>query len=115
MENGDIPDENIHASSVNEYFYAWKGRLNRQFGWSPDEVTEDNPPWIQADIGYVTRVTGVIIQGGAEHQDFWVTSVEISTSYGISNYSDGFVSYAAVSYGRHVIIFIKSHTYEYMR
>ena len=98
MENGDIPDENIHASSVNEYFYARKGRLNKQFGWSPEE--KDILPWIEADVGYVTSVTGVIIQGGGEYYDFWVTSVHVE----ISTFLDSLVSYSAVSHGRHIII-----------
>ena len=75
MENGDIPNQNIQASSIfSPYYPAWNARLNGPLGWiSP--AREVNP-WIQADIGYQTWVTGVVTQG---YDLGYVTSLKIST------------------------------------
>ena len=60
MENGNIPNENIKTSHVGRD--PWEARLNGPKFWacSGDIVA----PWIQADIGYQTYVSGVITQGG---------------------------------------------------
>ena len=85
MENGDIPDNNIRASS--EYvsrslsFLATKARLNAAESgsyWSP--LSQNIEQWIQADIGYQTYVTGVVTQGdGGDSEHDWVTSFKVST------------------------------------
>ena len=81
MENGDIPNENIQASSYNERFEPWKARLNGEDFWSRDGSVAE--PWIEADVGYQTNVTGVITQGdggiGAGATEDWVTSLKVST------------------------------------
>ena len=84
MENGDIPDANIRAStSFSEKFPAKNGRL---FGawpsmgpWSVEGTVSD--PWIQADIGYQTYVSGVVTQGdgGYGSNPNWVTTLKVST------------------------------------
>ena len=84
MENYDIPDEDIQASSedAKDGDYARNARLNGGSKW---EVISDPQPWIQADIGYQTYVSGVITQGDGytgvlpgTYAD-WVTSFNVST------------------------------------
>ena len=84
MENGDIVDENIMASSEFKYdsktFFAHLARLNEPSTW----VAYSHQPWIQADIGYQTYVSGVITQGAGEvGRDSgyaeWVSSIKLST------------------------------------
>ena len=79
MENGDIQDENIQASSTySAAFAAWKGRLNGPTSWY--DVSSDIFSWIQADIGYQTSVSGVVTQGSGGHDgDYWVTEIKVST------------------------------------
>ena len=76
MENGDIPDANIMTSDGNQ-----KGRLNSQneFEISSPSVTN---PWIQADIGYQTCVSGVVTLGDGDSGGAgdWITSFWVSTS-----------------------------------
>ena len=80
MENGDIPDANIMASH-NGYV---KGRLHGQ-NWCVSISTTD--PWIHADIGYQTCVSGVVTQGDGQSgayadwvSSFWVSTFETSTA-----------------------------------
>ena len=84
MENGDIPDANIRASTYfSENFLPQNGRL---FGtwpptkpWTVEGTVSD--PWIQADIGYQTYVSGVVTQGGGGYGSSpnWVTTLKVST------------------------------------
>ena len=79
MKNSDIPDANIQASTY-EGHPAKNGRL---FGalppWSAPRSTSN--PWIQADIGYQTNVSGVVTQGdeGWGNVPDWVTTLKVST------------------------------------
>ena len=79
MENGDIPDGRIQASRELRNYPASKGRLNGPSNWA--WYGERSPPWIQADIGYQTHISGVITQGDGGLQDSvdWLTSLKIST------------------------------------
>ena len=79
MENGDIPDANIMTSDGNQ-----KGRLNTANAF---ERSSGNDPWIQADIGYQTCVSGVVTQGDGESGDdadwvtlFWISTFQTSTA-----------------------------------
>ena len=83
MENYGIPDGNIKASSTmypespsNQPFQA---RLNGESCWQA--LKEEVTPWIQADIGYQTFVSGVVTQGdrGVGDNLHWVTSFNVST------------------------------------
>ena len=81
MENNDIPDGNIKASStsdpdINQPFNA---RLNGLSCWAG--LKGEISPWIQADIGYQTSVSGVVTQGGGGTGNnlHWVTSFNVST------------------------------------
>ena len=87
MENGDIPDENIEASCYYSYTERLPsdGRLNGLSFWACNGNVI--APWIQANIGYQTYVSGVITQGdggdgsngrGGAAVD-WVTSLKVST------------------------------------
>ena len=82
MENGDIPNENIQASGELDDFPASDGRLNGPSNWSWHG--DRPPPWIQADIGYQTHISGVITQGDGGRSNNpiyidWLTSLKIST------------------------------------
>ena len=80
MKSSAIPDANIQAYSYDLY-PANKGRLDGEppvwtlFGY------RFQSPWIQADIGYQTYVSGVVTQGdgGFGDEANWVTSLKVST------------------------------------
>ena len=79
MRSGDIPDANIQAiASTYSSLPAINGRLDSQLPWTvPGPVSN---PWIQADIGYQTYVSGVVTQGdGGYLVPSWVTTVKVST------------------------------------
>ncbi|XP_072022651.1 lactadherin-like [Amphiura filiformis] len=81
MENGDIPDENINASS-STIRGARHGRLNGPYPWSTAPLHPAGSEWIEADIGYPTYVSGVITQGdGGNVEPDWVTSFNVSTFF----------------------------------
>ena len=83
MQNGDIPDRNIRASSESSdlNYVAHKGRLNGPYCWYPYGSWDDER-WIQADIGYQTYVSGVATQGRSySYTDYFVTSYKVSTFY----------------------------------
>lgn len=79
MIDGKIPDENIQASSTKwpSDHPAWRARLNGNSYW----VGEGEQPWIQADVGYQSYVSGVMTQGDGGVGDYpdWVTSIKVST------------------------------------
>ncbi|CAH1802433.1 unnamed protein product, partial [Owenia fusiformis] len=77
----DVPTFRLTASSVwNSVHSANRGRLDtpdlgedRGRGcWMPDQHQHNTKQWIQADLGRVMKVTGVIIQG-RNGEDYWVT------------------------------------------
>ena len=87
MENGDISDSNIKASSEFELpilgettvvFYAKNARLNSEHHWAASNT--DSQPWVQADVGYQTVISGLVTQGdGMVVIKDWVTSFKVST------------------------------------
>ena len=93
MENGDIADENIMASSkFRDHFSSVMARLNGNSTWVA--ATSDTQPWIQADIGYQTYVSGVVTQGEGNISGFsrdWVTALNISTFYMTTSDEEVFV------------------------
>ena len=90
MENGDIPDINIQALSYyTSNYYAHYGRLNGGKFWYTRSSTK---PWIQADIGYQTYVSGVATQGGGSSGCCWVTSFRVSTFYMTTDDNEIYVS-----------------------
>ena len=85
MENYEIPDEQISASSQWDADHAAsQGRLNykasgnKQGGWSAR--TNDQNQWLQIDLGDMnTTVTGLATQGrNANNQ--WVTEYKLQHS-----------------------------------
>ena len=79
MKNGDIPDGSIHAISFrNANTIPTNGRLDGSGQWSADGSISN--PWIQADIGYQTYVSGVVTQGcGNNAYSCWITKIQVST------------------------------------
>ena len=85
MENGEIPDGNITASSERFYtHHAFQGRLNfkkdkgKIGAWTARERNTEQ--WLQVDLGsQFTRVTGVATQG-REDRDKWVTKYTLQYS-----------------------------------
>ena len=83
MANRAIPDSAITASSQDGWATAAHGRLNGNRFWSPTGSDAAANPWLQADIGYLTYVSGVMTQGdGASGIPNWITSLKVSTSEG---------------------------------
>ena len=94
MENGDIVDENIIASSnLSEVYSPVRARFGGNCAWRAS--SSDSHPWIQADIGYQTYVLGVKTQGGGICDEVysaeWVTSIKISTFYMTTSDEEVFV------------------------
>ena len=93
MENGNIRDSQITASSQNDYGHrVQNGRLNfrarsgRTGAWSSGRI--DRNQWLQVDFQRTTIITGVSTQGRQEATQF-VKSYTIS----FSNDGKGFRSY----------------------
>ena len=83
MENGEILDDQITASSHYVGFPPSNGRLNliasngNEGGWSAE--TEDYNQWLQVDFQRSTIITGISTQG-LQNGDEFVKSYTISFS-----------------------------------
>ena len=84
MENGEIPDAHITASSqLDDNNRAALARLQlkedgpKKGGWSA--LYNDFGQWIQVDLGGSTRVTRVATQGKNAH-DAWVVKYRLQYS-----------------------------------
>ncbi|XP_076817488.1 C4b-binding protein-like [Clavelina lepadiformis] len=87
IKEGKVPDKAMTASS---YFYkgheAYRARLENQK--SHDHIGAWIPrrnligEWLQVDLGYPMKITGVMTQGRPTDIPAWITSFKIS--YGIS-------------------------------
>ena len=84
MESGAISDVQISASSKkDDSFAASRARLLvkksgiRQGGWSP--FKDDLNQWLQVDLGRLTTVTRLAIQG-RDGSDEWVTKYTLQYS-----------------------------------
>ena len=83
MENGEIPDSRITASSVYlnlAGYKPWMGRLNNpNSAWIPQIYRPDN--WLKIDLSRKMIVTKVATQGKPNLSQWqWVTSYKISFS-----------------------------------
>ena len=89
MENGDITDKQITASSewreTDDCLYAYQGRLhlktagNMKGAWAAGQ--EDVNQWLQVDLrSYNARVTGVATQGRQDVKQ-WVTKYKLQFSF----------------------------------
>ena len=84
MTNGEIQDSQITASSEDAHGDHDHGpnraRLdlqsvgNRKGAWSAG--SNDVKQWIQVDLGAITSVSGIVIQGRS-HKDQWVTAYKV--------------------------------------
>ncbi|XP_033109082.1 SCO-spondin-like [Anneissia japonica] len=92
VEDGTIPSDQLTVSSVyndHTWYGADRGRLNAEEenagygGWSAK--ANDSNPWIQADLGILNEVTGVITQGSNDWNE-WVTSYEVHHSVDNTNF-----------------------------
>ena len=85
LENGNIPDSAIIASSFyNSYYRPDQGRLQAQYesggygSWLA--ATSNNQQWFQVDFGNWTKVTRVAIQGRLNAAQ-WVTKFKLAYGY----------------------------------
>ncbi|XP_072017844.1 lactadherin-like [Amphiura filiformis] len=86
IEDGRIRDDQLMASSefaAAIYHGVRNARLNRPVlggttgAWSAQ--TNDINQWVQVDLGGVTHVTGIMIQGRVD-EDQWVTKFQVQSS-----------------------------------
>ena len=77
LENHDISDSSITASSEAHNYRASKGRLNRYGAWVAN--SHNRQQWFQVDFGNWTKVTGVAIQGRLSWPQ-WVKKFKLSYS-----------------------------------
>ena len=94
MESGSIPNDAIKASSeLDEQHSALRARLNtkpegEQMGaWVPFESDENQ--WLQVDLGKVTRLTKIAVQGEAGDSSRHVKEFTVSCSFS----EEGFIAY----------------------
>ena len=86
--NYTIPNEHIRASNTLYDRPAWHGRLNEISCW----IGSGAAPWIQADIGHQTNISGVVTQGdGGIYNAHWVTKIKVSTFSLSTNDTEVFV------------------------
>ncbi|XP_072048651.1 uncharacterized protein [Amphiura filiformis] len=91
MESGEISDADITASSEHSTSTpAEEARLNGKGTWLASDSTDQ---WIQANIGYMTYILGVITQGdgGSGNYNNWVSSFKVSTFFLSTNDPEVFV------------------------
>ena len=79
MKDGTIPDDQMKASSENDDNHrAANARLDsRKGGWSA--LYNDQDQWIQVALGKLQSVSGIILQG-REDEDQWVTEYQVEYS-----------------------------------
>lgn len=92
MQNGQIPDSSLSASSVlTALDGSQNGRLHLQAGsglngaWRP--ATDDTDQWIQTDFTAEKQVTAVATQG-RETGDYWVIMYTLSYSSDGQNFTN---------------------------
>ena len=93
MENGEIPDGNITASSERFYtHHAFHGRLNfkakgiTRGAWTARNRSAEQ--WLQVDLdSQFTRITGVATQG-REDRDNWVKEYKLGYSNKTPQFQD---------------------------
>lgn len=79
LENRNIPDSAITASSMNSGTYRPSlGRLHHYYGWIAG--TYNQQQWFQVDFGDWTKVARVSTQG-RQNAAQWVTKYKLAYSY----------------------------------
>ena len=78
MTNGDIPNESIRSSNTYTIYKASDARIGGASKWAASDSAIQ--PWIQADIGYTTYISGIVTQGDdGVGLAGWVTTLKVST------------------------------------
>ncbi|XP_031562760.1 lactadherin-like isoform X5 [Actinia tenebrosa] len=89
IQNGQIPDTHLSASSYSSYLYIGRGkhmdmqakycRLNHQFAWCTNKGNKEKS-WLMVDLGRITNVTSISTQGFAGVSDYFVSSFKLAYS-----------------------------------
>ena len=74
VESGNVTDEQFTASSYDGKLVAANAILNQETAWVPK--TNDQNQWLQIDLYRQILVTGVVIQGRPDIQN-WVTRYRV--------------------------------------
>ncbi|KAK5879066.1 hypothetical protein CesoFtcFv8_024411 [Champsocephalus esox] len=77
VEDGNITDSQLSASSSIGFYTPNKARLNGNSCWMPSGTATSS--WIQANLGQTRKVTGVVIQGCPQNEH-WITEFKIQHS-----------------------------------
>ncbi|XP_023194031.1 macrophage mannose receptor 1-like [Xiphophorus maculatus] len=85
VEDGNITDFQLSASSSIGSFTANKARLHGNSCWMPSGSATSS--WIQANLGQTRKVTGIVIQG-CPHNDHWVTKYKLQHSMDGASWTD---------------------------
>ncbi|KAK5617685.1 hypothetical protein CRENBAI_001663 [Crenichthys baileyi] len=85
VEDGNITDFQLSASSSIGSFTANKARLNGNSCWMPSGSATSS--WIQVNLGQTRKVTGIVIQG-CPHNDHWVTKFKLQHSMDGASWTD---------------------------
>ncbi|XP_051907364.1 macrophage mannose receptor 1 [Hippocampus zosterae] len=85
MEDRNITDSQISASSSMSSFPPNKARLNGNSCWKP--IGNPTGSWIQASLGQKRKVTGIVIQG-CPNSDHWVTKFKMQHSIDGQSWTD---------------------------
>ena len=85
LQNNEIHDSAITASSEYSNHRASHGRLYQQGRWAANRHSPEQ--WFQVDFVNWTKVTGVAIQGSGWRQ-WWVTKFKLAYSYDGEFFSD---------------------------
>ncbi|XP_074546917.1 uncharacterized protein LOC141805663 [Halichoeres trimaculatus] len=85
VEDGNITDSQLAASSSIGGFSASQARLNGNSCWRPSGSVTSS--WIQVNLGQTRKVTGIVIQG-CPQSDYWVTKFKIQHSMDGATWTD---------------------------
>lgn len=85
VEDGNITDSQLTASSSDGHFTPNKARLNGDSCWVPSGSATSS--WIQVNLGETRKVTGIIIQGCPQN-DYWLTKFKLRHSMDGATWTD---------------------------
>ncbi|KAK1883605.1 Macrophage mannose receptor 1 [Dissostichus eleginoides] len=85
VEDGNITDSQLSASSSIGFYAPNKARLNGNSCWMPSGTSTSS--WIQANLGQTRKVTGVVIQGCPQNEH-WITKFKIQHSMDGTTWTD---------------------------
>lgn len=85
VEDGNITNSQLSASSSVNPFTPDKARLNGDSCWMPSGAATSS--WIQVNLGETRKVTGIVIQG-CPQGDNWITKFKIQHSMDGASWTD---------------------------